>query len=109
MFLSAILYFSFHFSALAGVPVTMAARRQVLVFCGAGAIWLVARLPSPTTAKPSFLSSARAVRPRMLKSGTVSAAAPALFRNWRRWVVGMAVVPLNVEKWRASHEGSTDF
>ena len=34
----------------------MPARRQLAVFCNAGAIWLVLRLPSPHSANPSFLA-----------------------------------------------------
>ena len=56
MLLSGMPYCAFHFSALAGVPVTMPASRQCFVFCSAGAIWFVLRLPSPTSAKPSFRS-----------------------------------------------------
>src|SRR4051794_31670727 len=56
MLLSGIPYCAFHFVAFAGVPVTIPASRQCLVFCSAGAIWLVLRLPSPTSAKPSFFS-----------------------------------------------------
>ena len=47
MFLSGMPYFFFQSSALDGVPVTMPASRQLRVFSSAGAIWLVARLPSP--------------------------------------------------------------
>ena len=58
MFLSGMPYFFFHSSALDGVPVTMPASRQLRVFSSAGAIWLVARLPSPHSATPSLRAGA---------------------------------------------------
>src|SRR5882762_9174327 len=90
MFLSGMLYCAFHFSALAGVPVMMPARRQFFVFCNAGAIWLVLRLPRPHRAKPSFLSgsAAPAVEVAMLDivapAATPAAPSDALRKNCRR-------------------------
>src|SRR5438445_13584356 len=83
-------YCAFHFSALAGVPVMMPARRQYFVFCNAGAIWFVLRLPRPHTAKLSFPagSAARAVEVAMPEI-VAPAATPAMpsdasRKNWPR-------------------------
>src|SRR5690349_16647709 len=54
MDLSGRLYLAFHSAAFAGVPVTMPASRQLRVLRSAGAIWLVDRLPRPTSATPSL-------------------------------------------------------
>jgi hypothetical protein len=79
-------YFFFHSSALDGVPVTMPARRQLRVFCSAGAIWWVERLPSPTSATPSLragASAADALPARLASSGAAARAAVEV-RNSRR-------------------------
>src|SRR4051812_45815057 len=89
MFLAGRLYFSAQIFSLAGVPVTIPARRQNFVVWSAGAIWLVLRLPKPSRAKPSFLvgSWARAEVWVRFSMGAVIAIAPKrneVFRNWRR-------------------------
>src|SRR6266480_1475364 len=90
MFFSGMWCCAFHFSALAGVPVMMPARRQYFVFCNAGAIWFVLRLPRPHKAKLSFPagSAARAVDVAMPEI-VAPAATPAMpseasRKNWRR-------------------------
>src|SRR5208283_1240739 len=86
MFRSGILYCAFHFSALAGVPVTMPARRQYFVCCNAGAISWVLRLPRPTRATPSFLSGSAAKTCGAITpaNGTVAAARVVVLRKSRR-------------------------
>src|ERR1017187_10689095 len=88
MLRSGMLYCAFHFSALAGVPVTMPARRQYFVFCNAGAIWWVLRLPRPTRATPSFLSgsAARTLGSQAPTSGTLAAAMAVVLMKSRRGV-----------------------
>src|SRR5579859_3844785 len=92
MFLSGMLYWAFHFTAFAGVPVMIPASRQFAVFCKAGAIWLVLRLPSPHSANPSFLpdAAARARVTRVLMNGAAPRAS-AEATNLRRFVaIGVA-------------------
>ena len=67
-------YFFFHSAAFAGEPVTMPARRQKRVFCSAGAIWFVERLPRPHSATPNLRPGACAL-PRLLNSGKAARAA----------------------------------
>src|SRR5213594_3060518 len=77
MFFRGMLYLSAQICSFAGVPVTMAARRQCFVFCSAGATWFVLNEPSPTNAKPSRLSScARADETSDVAIGAAIAAAP---------------------------------
>src|SRR3954447_16768346 len=103
MLLSGMPYCAFHFSALAGVPVTMPARRQCFVFWSAGAIWFVLRLPSPTRAKPSFRSCALVVGVARCAidgieeisgraSGAPAAAIAVIRRKSRRLVGSMRVI-----------------
>src|SRR6186713_269272 len=75
-------YFFCHSVAFDGVPVTMPARRQLLVLSNAGAIWLVERLPSPHNATPSFLPGACAWAVPVING--VAASAAEVARNWRR-------------------------
>src|SRR5664280_144260 len=91
------LYCAFHLSALAGVPVTMPARRQYFVCCNAGAIWWVLRLPRPTRATPSFLSgpAARTLGSRAPTSGILAAAmAVVLMKSRRVWNLAFMVPSL---------------
>ena len=81
-------YFFCHSAAFDGVPVTMPARRQLRVFCSAGAIWLVERLPRPHSATPNLRPAACAL-PMLLSSGRAARAAVRV-RNWRRSVSDMA-------------------
>src|SRR5207342_1408710 len=84
MLLSGRSYFFCHSAAFDGVPVTMPARRQKRVFCRAGAIWLVERLPSPHNATPNFLPGACAL-PMLLSIGKAARAAVCV-RKRRRWI-----------------------
>src|SRR5690242_5164256 len=91
------LYWTFHFSALAGVPVTMPSGRQYFVFCKACAIWWVLRLPRPTRATPSFLSvqAARAGGVKAPANGRVAAArAVVLMKSRRDWNLAFMVSQL---------------
>ena len=102
MLLSGMPYCAFHFCAFAGVPVTIPARRQCFVFCSAGAIWLVLRLPSPTSAKPSFRScrlvvgvarcATEGMEPRGRMSGTPAAASADMRTKSRREVDAIRVI-----------------
>src|ERR1041385_1837749 len=77
------LYLLFHSSAFDGVPVTMPARRQLRVFSSAGAIWFVARLPSPHSATPS-LRAGDSPNTAFETSGAVAANAAVFVRKRRR-------------------------
>src|SRR5436190_3452641 len=88
MLLSGRSYFFCHSAAFDGVPVTMPARRQKRVFCRAGAIWLVERLPRPHNATPNFLPGACA-RPTLLSIGKAAMAAVCV-RKRRRWISDIA-------------------
>ena len=58
-------YFAFRcLRPLAGVPVTMPARRQCFVLASAGAIWCSLRLPRPQIAYPIFFCDAARRRAR---------------------------------------------
>src|SRR3982750_1666157 len=104
MLLSGRPYFFCHSVAFDGVPVTMPASRQKRVFCSAGAIWLVARLPSPHSATPNFRPGACAL-PMLLSSGTAAMAAVCV-RKRRRSISDMAD-PCMAGYWRATEFSRT--
>src|ERR1700733_4864067 len=93
MLLAAMPYCVFQLAASAGLPVITPARRQFCVFCSAGAIWPVARPPSPQSANPSFLLDAAAsarVRPVLMKAA--AARAPACATNLRRDLIVRVII-----------------
>src|SRR3569833_112383 len=82
------LYLDFQLEAFSAVSVMIPVRRQLAVFCKAGAIWRSLRPPSPHSAKPSFFLEAAAsacVRLVLMKGAAAMAAACA--RNLRRPVI----------------------
>src|SRR4030088_174063 len=87
------LYRAFQWTALAGVPVMMPARRQLAVFCSAGAIWRVLRLPRPHRANPSFfLEAAASARVTLVLMKGAAAKAAACTTILRR--VAISISPL---------------
>src|SRR5579863_3910395 len=93
MLLSAMPYWDFQLAASAGLPVMIPARRQFSVFCSAGAIWPVARPPSPHSANPSFfLVAAARARVRLVLMNAAAATAPAWATNRRRVLILRALI-----------------
>src|SRR5690242_12308433 len=91
MFCCGMLHWACHFTALAGVPVMIPASRQLAVFCNAGAIWLVLRLPRPHSANPSFLREAAArARVTLVLMNGAAARAVACMMNLRRVALSIA-------------------
>src|ERR1700678_2640347 len=85
MLRSAMLYCVFQLAALAGVSVMSAVRRQLVVFCRAGAICWLLRPPNPHSANPTFFRevAARARVTLVLMNGAAATAA-ACAMNVRR-------------------------
>src|SRR5579884_1581825 len=87
------LYWLRHAAALAGVSVMTAVKRQCSVFCSAGAIWCVLRLPSPQSANPNFLrESAASARVTLVLMKGAAAIAAACARKVRRAVMGLSIL-----------------
>src|ERR1051325_8610536 len=82
------LYLDFQLEAFSGVSVMIPVRRQLAVFCRAGAIWCSLRPPSPQIAKPSFfLEAAASARVRLVLMKGATAMAAACTMNLRRPVI----------------------
>src|SRR5215212_2708176 len=93
MFFSGTPYLAASFWALSGVPDTSAATLAVSHFANAGRIWLMLRLPSPTTAQPSLRpggSGTRCAAAVAAATCETSTPAPACCRNPRRERRGVA-------------------